>query len=159
MSWFSHTCWVAIISLLKLALCSHRWNNKMEPWSLVQARGRKLALCSHKCCDATCSVIFLRPKGHFVRDVLWWCYSQTLWTIYLTIGRMYNLNILGTRMEALIHLFWNRGMTKFINVCVTMVVQWPGRSCRSKPQAGGPKRWLVGPTLAPSQHDHGGYAC
>jgi hypothetical protein len=42
MSWFSHTYWVATISLLKFAFCCHRWSSTMEPRGLARARRGKL---------------------------------------------------------------------------------------------------------------------
>jgi hypothetical protein len=39
---FSPTCWVATISLLKLAFCCHRWTSRMESRMQIRAWGRKL---------------------------------------------------------------------------------------------------------------------
>jgi hypothetical protein len=86
--WTPHF-WGGSVTLLKFAFHFHRWSSRMGPCSPVQARGRKLgmplswslpmesrsSLPWNKRCDAACSIIFFRVKGHFVRHILWWCYN------------------------------------------------------------------------------------
>jgi hypothetical protein len=83
------------------------------------------------------------PKVNFICQHVEYMQKITMLISYL-LTKFHNFSVYF--ISGTWNTIWNFStdlMGKCINVCVTEGVHWPGRSCRTKPQLGGPRRWPV----------------